>query len=179
MKWRLAAIMVMATGGIWLAAHGSSVTQEMGARVEQFKQEIQQQVTAHAVRSGLRARLPEDNSPCLVCHANFEEELLVTTHLKLGITCAVCHGICSEHADDEGHEIKPDVMFGRAEVAPFCEKCHGSHEHPERVAAFLAEWKGKVRPNGREILRQAMCTDCHGTHALATVAIAAEARSRE
>ena len=39
------------------------------------------------------------------------------------------------------------------------------------MAAFLAEWKGKTRPNGRLILQQATCTDCHGTHVLMAVPV--------
>jgi len=51
---------------------------------------------------------------------------------------------------------------------------------PEEVAAFLDDWQGKTRPNGRLILRQAMCTDCHGEHGIMAVPVVTnEARHEE
>jgi hypothetical protein len=110
--------------------------------------------------------MPKDNSVCLVCHINFETEDIASTHLKNGITCAHCHGISSVHSNDEEAAAKPDVLFGRSEVEPFCKKCHATHKDPKAVATFLAEWKGKRRPQGRLILSNAVCTDCHGLHRL-------------
>ncbi len=118
---------------------------------------------------GKRARLPRDNSLCLLCHMNFGGEELVVQHISEGVTCARCHGVSAEHRNDETSRTKPDVLFGRAEVARFCRKCHKKHKRPSRVAAFLAEWQGRTRPNGRLILPQAMCTDCHGTHVIMAV----------
>jgi hypothetical protein len=166
MKWKLPAIAAMVLGGVWLGTRGLSVTEDMGAKVEQFKQEFKQQAEAHAARSGARAPLQEDNFICAVCHMNLAGELLVATHETFGITCSHCHGLSYEHADDEGHETSPDVLFGRAEIPVFCERCHGPHESPEKVDAFADEWMGEVRPNGRELLDKVTCTDCHGTHFL-------------
>jgi len=113
--------------------------------------------------------LPETNARCELCHINLAKEELVTAHLAQGVTCAHCHGYSAEHRDDEMSATKPDVMFGRAEVAPFCLGCHGEHKSPELVEAFLTEWKGKRRENGRLILAKPTCTDCHGTHVLTAV----------
>lgn len=112
------------------------------------------------------ARMPKDNSACLVCHINFENEEIASTHLKNGITCAHCHGVSYEHSNDEEAAAKPDILFGRSEVEASCRKCHQPHKNPDAVAKFLAEWKGKRRPHGRLILANAMCTDCHGLHRL-------------
>jgi len=114
---------------------------------------------------------PGDNSRCLLCHMNFQAEELVAQHLVQGITCADCHGASSEHRNDETSRTKPDILFGRAEVAPSCLACHEEHKYPDRVAAFLEKWVGKTRPNGRLILRQAMCTDCHGIHVIMAVPV--------
>ena len=111
-------------------------------------------------------RMPKDNSTCLVCHINFEKEEIAAIHLKQGITCAHCHGVSYEHANDEEAAAKPDILFGRSEVEPSCRKCHQAHQKPDAVAKFLAEWKGKRRPQGRLILANAVCTDCHGLHRL-------------
>jgi hypothetical protein len=115
----------------------------------------------HAV---ILAQMPKNNSACLVCHINFEKELLVSTHLKKGITCARCHGVSYDHMNDEEAVTKPDVLFGRSEVDPFCRKCHKEHRNPAAVAKFLAEWKGRRRPHRRLIRPNAICTDCHGEH---------------
>jgi hypothetical protein len=56
-----------------------------------------------------------------------------------------------------------------AEVAPFRRKCHKRHKDQAKVDAFLAERQSKTRPNGRLILAQAMCTDCHGVHVMTAV----------
>ncbi|HQK95922.1 MAG TPA: hypothetical protein PLD23_20665 [Armatimonadota bacterium] len=61
----------------------------------------------------------------------------------------------------------PDFLFGRLEIEPLCKSCHPTgHKDQTKVDAFLAEWRGKQRPNGRTILDSSVCTDCHGEHAL-------------
>ena len=111
-------------------------------------------------------RMPKDNSACLVCHINFETEEIAASHLKKAVTCAHCHGVSSEHMNDEEAAAEPDILFGRAEVDASCKKCHQAHKNPEAVAKLLAELKGKRRPHGRLILSNAICTDCHGLHRL-------------
>jgi hypothetical protein len=111
-------------------------------------------------------KMPKDNSACLVCHINLQNEEIASTHLKKGLTCAHCHGVSYEHMNDEEAAAEPDILFGRAEVEPSCRKCHQAHKNPDAVAKFLAEWKGKRRPQGRLILSNAICTDCHGLHRL-------------
>ena len=110
--------------------------------------------------------MPKDNSICLVCHINFAKEDIAAKHLKNSITCATCHGVSYEHANDEEAAAKPDILYGRAEVDSFCKKYHAAHKDPKAVARFLEEWKGKRRPQGRLILANAICTDCHGLHRL-------------
>lgn len=110
--------------------------------------------------------LPKDNTYCLGCHVNFEKEDIAANHLKQGITCAHCHGGSVAHMNDEECAAEPDVLFGRAEIEPFCKKCHPTHKDPKAVTKFLDQWKSKRRPNGRLIGKDAICTDCHGTHRL-------------
>ncbi len=114
---------------------------------------------------------PEGNSLCLVCHLDLSEEVLATTHLAAGVTCASCHGPSTGHMHDEMLMTKPDVLFGRSEVQDLCLTCHPPqppsmqvHAGPPAVAKFFEEWFGKSRPNGRVITDAAICTDCHGTH---------------
>ena len=109
----------------------------------------------------------EDNASCLVCHLDFEKELIVAQHLEAGITCMACHGDSDVHRADEFNVMTPDVIWGRAEIDPFCKQCHQEHKHPKKVEAFLDQWESKRRPNRRWIERESVCTDCHGNHAIA------------
>jgi len=107
---------------------------------------------------------PGDNSFCLVCHINFAEEDLAARHVAKGIACTTCHGDSFDHRDDESHRTPPDVLYGRAEVEPFCKGCHEAHKSPGNVEAYRLAHKGETRPNGRTIRRTSVCTDCHGVH---------------
>jgi hypothetical protein len=108
----------------------------------------------------------EDNSVCLVCHMDFETEDLVAAHLKAGIVCAGCHGLSEAHRSDEANITKPDVLFGRATIGPFCKACHPTHKSGHQYQVFLNDWQGRRRPNGRLITADSTCTDCHGNHAI-------------
>jgi hypothetical protein len=149
-----------------IAAGAIALAQSLQERTDQVKREIAEEAAKHAALRDSAGALPGDNALCLLCHANFRDEELAAVHLQHGVTCAVCHGLSFEHMNDETSRTKPDILFGRAQVAAFCTRCHEDHARPDKVAAFLAEWKGKTRPNGRLIFQQAMCNDCHGTHAL-------------
>lgn len=107
-----------------------------------------------------------DNGLCYVCHLDLQKEAITTSHLGEDIGCTDCHGRSAEHMHDEMLMTKPDQLFGRREVNDMCGTCHDdAHEDVEaEVAAFLNEWRGRDRPNGRVITEQSICTDCHGTH---------------
>jgi hypothetical protein len=122
-----------------------------------------------------QAEKPSGNSKCYVCHSSMKTEELTTGHLGIGVTCDVCHGDSVEHMHDEMLMTKPDLLFGRSEVRAMCSKCHkphGQHEFYERqdhkdpvaVEAFFEKWTGRMRPNGRAVAKDSVCTDCHGTH---------------
>ncbi len=120
---------------------------------------------------------PGGNSKCYVCHPGLKTEDITTIHLSMGITCDECHGDSIEHMHDEMLMTKPDLLFGRAEVQKMCSNpmCHkpgddrqiyGQKDHKDQAAlnAFHEKWLNRVRPNGRFITLNAVCTDCHGTH---------------
>ena len=111
---------------------------------------------------------PADNSECLVCHNDFEQEPLSAKHEQAGVGCIGCHGPSGDHGGDELNILLPDVLFGRAEITPFCRMCHKQEDHPKGEAydQFLKKWSGKYRPNGRMIHSKSICTDCHGNHAI-------------
>jgi hypothetical protein len=117
------------------------------------------------------------NSKCYVCHPALKTEDITTIHLDMGITCDECHGPSIEHMHDEMLMTKPDLLFGRSEVQKMCSNpmCHKpgddrqiydrqDHKDQAAVKAFHEKWLNRVRPNGRFISLNAVCTDCHGTH---------------
>jgi hypothetical protein len=119
------------------------------------------------------------NSKCYVCHPTMKAEAITVDHLAMDITCDQCHGPSIEHMHDEMLMTEPDLLFGRSEVERMCSdpSCHAprddratyglqDHKDPAKVKAFHDEWLGRTRPNGRAIMKNPVCTDCHGTHNL-------------
>ena len=119
------------------------------------------------------------NSKCYVCHPTLKAEDITTQHLVADVTCDECHGTSTEHMHDEMLMTEPDLLFGRSEVSAMCSNrtCHApgedraeyglqDHKDPAKVNQFHEEWLGRIRPNGRAITKQPICTDCHGTHNL-------------
>ena len=134
-------------------------------------------VSAIIMAEQLQAETPGGNSKCYVCHPDMKTEELTTTHLDMGVTCDQCHGASTEHMHDEMLMTKPDLLFGRSQVRKMCSgpTCHkpgsersvyGHQDHmdPDAVEAFCEKWTGRMRPNGRNITPDSICTDCHGTH---------------
>lgn len=107
-----------------------------------------------------------DNSACLVCHLDFENEELVVVHLKAGMPCASCHGESETHRSDELNVAPPEILFGSLEIEAFCKGCHPTHKDAAKYDAFLKEWSGRRRPNARLITANSLCTDCHGNHVI-------------
>jgi len=142
MKWRWLALLFAL--GLALAAYGCLGLGDMGTR---------RLVPAAAC-----------NAECVLCHKDFKTEELAARHADAGIGCIGCHGTSAAHVHDDLNLTPPDVLYGRTEVMPFCTKCHLTHGASLARDAFFRTWQGKRRPNGRLILENAICTDCHGTH---------------
>ena len=102
-----------------------------------------------------------ENSRCFVCHVNYMQEKLATTHAKANISCATCHGPSDAHIADEswasgGNGTAPDRMYTRDKINAACMACHPKDkvDTPQHMAV-LADTEGKK-----------VCTDCHGNHRL-------------
>jgi len=124
-----------------------------------------------------QAEKPNENSKCHVCHPGMKTEEISTIHVEMDVSCDVCHGPSTEHMHDEMLMTEPDLLFGRSEVQKMCSNpsCHKpggdrevygrqDHKNPEAVEAFFEKWTGRMRPNGRAVTHDSVCTDCHGTH---------------
>jgi len=107
-----------------------------------------------------------DNSECLICHMDFNGELLSARHEQAGIGCTNCHGASLAHGDDELNIPTPERLFGRTEINPFCKTCCRTHKTGKVYETFVKKWHSKRRSNGRMILDDSVCTDCHGNHAV-------------
>jgi hypothetical protein len=118
---------------------------------------------------------PNENSKCYVCHPGMKTEEISTIHVATGVSCDVCHGSSTEHMHDEMLMTEPDLLYGRSEVRKMCSKCHKpggdrefyswqDHKDPDAVEAYFEKWNGRIRPNGRAVNHNSVCTDCHGTH---------------
>lgn len=169
--WKGALCVLIVGCAIWLMKEQLTLAQELCGKTEQVKHELEKQALSFAALTGERVKMPKGNDACLVCHSNFAEEELAITHLKQGLTCAHCHGLSYEHRDDEANVTPPDFLFGRAQVKALCERCHSTHRNPKKVQEFQEKWEWKLRPIGRHLPRNSICTDCHGNHALKPIHI--------
>ncbi|MBN1804530.1 MAG: DUF1080 domain-containing protein [Sedimentisphaerales bacterium] len=123
-----------------------------------------------------QAEKSDENSKCYVCHPALKTEELTVSHLDMGVACDECHGLSTEHMHDEMLMTQPDLLFGRSEVCEMCSNpsCHkpggersvyGLEDHDsEALEEFIKSWRGRIRPNGRAVTHNSVCTDCHGTH---------------
>jgi hypothetical protein len=100
---------------------------------------------------------PADNSRCLVCHINFEEEFLAVKHARKGYGCVYCHGESAAHSADEDNVTPPDKMYARAKINAACTHCH----KPEKL---IAKEKKHEPVLAGTATRDKYCTDCHGEH---------------
>ena len=107
-----------------------------------------------------------DNSYCLVCHVNLEEEELVDIHLPVGVGCETCHGLSDNHSADEDGLTPPEIMWAKERINPRCMTCHPRDEMLEDKTAakshreVFARWENpdKAEPGEK------YCTQCHGDH---------------
>lgn len=107
-----------------------------------------------------------DNSYCLVCHVNLEEEELVDIHLPVSVGCETCHGMSDDHSADEDSLTPPEIMWSKERINPRCMTCHPRDQLLEDKTAaephreMFARWEDpdKAEPGEK------YCTQCHGDH---------------
>jgi hypothetical protein len=101
-----------------------------------------------------------DNSYCLVCHLNYENEKLTRSHRMAGVGCAKCHGESEKHSGDEDGLTPPEVLFAKSDVDAFCMTCHTKDKVLENDKQKKTEYhKGVFDPKAEDHL---VCTECHG-----------------
>lgn len=103
---------------------------------------------------------PADNSYCLVCHLNYENEKLTKSHRLLGVGCVACHGESEKHSGDEDGLTPPDKMISHSDVDAFCMKCHPKEKVLEKDRFKKTEYHKEVFDLDAE--EHLLCTECHG-----------------
>lgn len=103
-----------------------------------------------------------DNSYCLVCHLNYEEDELTITHQQSGIGCEGCHGTSDSHSANEDGLTPPEIMYPKAKINPFCMTCHPESDVSQRDACIY------VKLFAKDNTGKMTCTTCHGKHRLNT-----------
>jgi hypothetical protein len=109
-----------------------------------------------------------DNSFCLVCHVNLEEEELVDVHLPVGVGCELCHGLSDDHSQDEDSLAPPEVMWPKARINRRCMTCHPRNELFAEKEAARAHRKFFDRLESLDKAKpgEKYCTQCHGKHGI-------------
>ena len=109
-----------------------------------------------------------DNSYCLVCHVNLEEEELVDIHLPVGVGCETCHGMSDDHSADEDGLTPPEIMWHKERINPRCMTCHSRDQMLEDKTAAMSHRQVFLRweePKKAEP-GEKYCTQCHGEHTI-------------
>jgi formate-dependent nitrite reductase cytochrome c552 subunit len=148
----------------WLAADGPEGTAKglPPLKVDKSAPLLLDDSPAKAAPPADPKKLMADNSACFVCHANFQEESMVTAHAKENIGCAKCHGASLPHRNDENNITAPDKMYAPVRIDKACRQCHEDHNASARkvIAMFQARFPATTDP------KKVVCTDCHGEHRL-------------
>lgn len=110
--------------------------------------------------AGAKSVEPADNSYCLVCHLNYENEKLTKGHRIAGVSCAKCHGESEKHSGDEDGLTPPEIMFAKSGVDKYCITCHPEDKVLEYDRKKKTEYhKDVFDPKAEDHL---ICTECHG-----------------
>lgn len=105
-------------------------------------------------------RAAAENMACLVCHANYRTEFIVSRHATADVGCTRCHGESLAHKNDENNTTPPQTMYSADKIDPFCQGCHTVHDVPAQkvIARWVERGLSKTEPE------RIVCTNCHGEH---------------
>ncbi len=122
---------------------------------------------------------------CYTCHTDIDEDLDVQVmthidedvHIKLGLSCADCHGGDPTAFDDADAAMwDNDTFVGapeRTDQPDFCGKCHNDPNYMRKYSATVRTdeiqqyWTSKhglLLKKGNQ--KVAVCTSCHGVHGI-------------
>ncbi len=169
-----------------LTCHGDSslTTDENGKTVSLY---VDQNKFKHSVHGSMLScvdchkdvkSLAHDSPPakitCAQCHADAQQAYAHSTHAKAGkngagpaATCEDCHGSVHEIVSSSD----PRSPVNHANIPATCGRCHGQKflmesngESAQPFISYQESVHGRAVQNGSE--QAAVCTDCHGAHAI-------------
>jgi len=186
---RLAAAVLAGTAVVAMFAAGPALLPAGDATIKETTKSARGKANDDASSSGGKSSTkapqskaepiePADNSYCLVCHLNYENEKLTRQHQVAGVGCAKCHGESEKHSGDEDGLTAPDMIYAHEDVNKFCMTCHPQEKlaknknHEDLFPAKLAD-QGKLKADKQpaksggktgksEAGERLACTECHG-----------------
>ncbi len=129
-------------------------------------------VPALAVAARVDSLMSVAAGRCGVCHPGERVEFLKSTHASEGVTCTACHGGNASASDERAaHSGDFRRTLPRADVPRLCASCHSDEERMrpydlpvDQYALYQTSTHGKKLAKGDT--RVAVCSDCHGAHAI-------------
>ncbi len=120
----------------------------------------------------LLAAAPEAGNLCTLCHPDVRVEFERSIHHSENVTCTSCHGgDPSASSVDAAHRGRFRGRIARKDVPEACAVCHAdtSMMRPynlptDQLALYLTSGHGRALARGDG--NAAVCTDCHGVHAI-------------
>jgi hypothetical protein len=109
---------------------------------------------------------------CGLCHPDVRVEYEVSVHAREGIACHDCHGGNPEATTTTAaHRGEFRGVPSRRDLGATCDRCHADYARmrpynlpTDQHALYRTSIHGMLLAQGDE--RVAVCTDCHGTHAI-------------
>ncbi len=130
-------------------------------------------VDCHKDVKSLAHEMPPQKVTCAECHADAKDAYAHSTHArivaggKVAADCMDCHG--DAHAVLAGGH--PDSPINHAHIPTTCGRCHGQKFLMESngvttqpFVSYQESVHGRAVENGS--VKAAVCTDCHGAHAI-------------
>ncbi len=107
-----------------------------------------------------------DNSYCIVCHIDLEDEELVDIHQPFGVGCETCHGMSMKHSADEDNLTPPEIMWSKHRINARCMTCHFRKDmlKKEEAAKEHKQVFARMEDPNCKTNKQKHCTECHGEH---------------
>ncbi len=114
-----------------------------------------------------------DQPSCVQCHSKIAHEYADSAHADMGMTCVSCHG--GDPTNMEASAMSHGAGFrgapSRERIPPFCGDCHANRPLMKQYGLPTHQLEDyKSSEHGRAWARgdthAALCTDCHGSHAI-------------
>jgi hypothetical protein len=126
----------------------------------------------------LNSLLAQESS-CVSCHTDYQDEMKASVHSRHDVTCHDCHG-GDPSQDDQALAMSKEAGFlgvpDKLQIAEKCGSCHANVEvmnfygvPTDQLARYKTSVHGKRLFNDND-MQVAVCSDCHGYHDILPIA---------